>query len=45
MILIVEIENNIQRDKLVNDELLKNNWKVLRFWGRDIQKNIDFCLH
>ena len=38
-----KIEKNIQRDKAVNDELLKNNWKVLRFWGRDIQKNIDFC--
>ena len=39
-----KIESNIQRDKLVNDELLKNNWKVLRFWGGDIQKKLDFCI-
>jgi len=39
-----KIESNIQRDKQVNDELLKNNWKVLRFWGKEIQKNLDFCI-
>ena len=40
-----KIETNIQRDKRVNEELLKNNWKVLRFWGREIQKNLDFCIN
>ena len=39
-----KIETNIQRDKQVNDELLKNNWKVLRFWGKEIQKKLDFCI-
>ena len=39
-----KIENNIQRDKQVNDDLLKNNWKVLRFWGREVQKELDFCI-
>ena len=39
-----KIETNIQRDKQVNDELLKNNWKVIRFWGREIQKKLDFCI-
>ena len=39
-----KIEKNIQRDKVVNDELLKNNWKVLRFWGKEIQNNLDFCI-
>ena len=39
-----KIEKNIQRDKAVNDELLKNNWIVLRFWGREIQKKLDFCI-
>ncbi len=38
-----KIETNIQRDKQVNDVLLKNRWKVLRFWGHDIKKNVDFC--
>ena len=39
-----KIEKNIQRDKAVNAELLKNNWKVLRFWGREVQKELDFCI-
>ncbi len=38
-----KIERNIQRDKDVNEELLKNDWKVLRFWGEDIEKKLDFC--
>lgn len=38
-----KIERNIQRDKDVNEELLKNDWKVLRFWGKDIEKKLDFC--
>jgi DNA mismatch endonuclease (patch repair protein) len=32
------------RDQQVTAELLKNNWKVLRFWGKEIEKNIDFCI-
>ena len=40
-----KIESNIARDKRVNEELLKNGWKVIRFWGGDIKKNIDFCLN
>lgn len=39
-----KIERNIQRDKEVNEQLLKDGWKVLRFWGKDIEKNIDFCI-
>ena len=39
-----KIERNIERDKKVNEELLKNNWKVIRFWGQQIIKNIDFCV-
>jgi len=39
-----KIESNIKRDTFVNEELLKNNWKVLRFWGREIQKKLDFCI-
>ena len=38
-----KIEKNMLRDQQVNTELLKNNWKVLRFWGKEIEKNIDFC--
>ena len=39
-----KIERNIQRDKEVNDQLLKEGWKVLRFWGKDIEKKIDLCV-
>ena len=39
-----KIENNITRDKLVNRKLRKSQWKVLRFWGKQVQKNLDFCI-
>ena len=39
-----KIERNIQRDKEVNSKLINDGWKVLRFWGRDIEKNLDFCI-
>ena len=39
-----KIESNIKRDKLVNEMLLKEGWQVIRFWGEDIKKNLDFCV-
>lgn len=39
-----KIEGNIQRDKIVNKYLKKSGWKVLRFWGKDIEKNLDMCI-
>jgi DNA mismatch endonuclease Vsr len=39
-----KIEKNIKRDKEVNERLLKDGWKVLRFWGEDIEKKLDFCV-
>ncbi len=39
-----KIERNIKRDKEVNLQLLKDGWKVLRFWGKDIQKNLQSCI-
>lgn len=39
-----KIERNIQRDKEVNKELLKEKWQVLRFWGKDIEKNLHYCI-
>lgn len=38
-----KIERNIQRDNEVNAYLLKSGWKVLRFWGQDINKNLRTC--
>merc|ERR1711991_508575 len=39
-----KIEGNIERDKIVNERLLHENWKVIRFWGEDIKKNLEICL-
>ena len=39
-----KIESNIKRDIEVNKYLSENGWKVFRFWGDDIKKNIYFCI-
>lgn len=39
-----KIERNIERDKEVNDYLLKTGWKVLRFWGRQIETELVNCV-
>lgn len=39
-----KIERNIQRDKEVNAELEKQGWIVLRFWGKQIEKDLVNCL-
>jgi DNA mismatch endonuclease Vsr len=39
-----KIERNIQRDREVNEELLKNGWQVIRFWGKDIKKELVNCV-
>lgn len=39
-----KIERNIERDKEVNKELFKNGWKVLRFWGKEIEKDLVTCI-
>lgn len=41
---IPKIEGNIRRDKQVNKILKKDGWKVLRFWGNDIEKKTDQCV-
>jgi len=28
----------------VNKQLLFRGWTVIRFWGKDIQKNLDECI-
>jgi DNA mismatch endonuclease Vsr len=38
-----KIERNIQRDIEVNNELLKNGWKVIRFWGKEIKNDLVNC--
>jgi len=41
---IKKIESNIKRDEIVNEELKRLNWTVLRFWGKEIKNNLDFCV-
>lgn len=38
-----KIQRNIERDKEVNNQLFKEGWLVLRFWGKDITKNLRNC--
>jgi DNA mismatch endonuclease Vsr len=39
-----KISRNIERDKEVNKRLNDEGWLVLRFWGKDIQKNTLLCI-
>ena len=40
---IPKIERNIQRDLEVNQILEGQGWVVLRFWGKEIQKDLGGC--
>lgn len=39
-----KIERNIQRDVEVNNYLESQNWKVIRFWSHEIEKNLENCV-
>ncbi|MBN2285105.1 MAG: very short patch repair endonuclease [Tissierellales bacterium] len=41
---IPKIESNIQKDRLITEQLEKDGWLVLRFWGKEIQKNPMGCI-
>lgn len=38
-----KIERNMQRDREVNEKLTQEGWIVLRFWGREIKKDLLRC--
>jgi DNA mismatch endonuclease Vsr len=40
-----KIEGNIERDKNVNEVLQQEGWQVLRFWGKDIEKRLEYCIN
>ena len=40
---ISKIERNIERDLEVTAKLELDGWTVLRFWGKDIKKNLTEC--
>lgn len=39
-----KIIKNIERDKKVNQQLKNNGWTVIRFWEKEIYKNLDYCV-
>lgn len=39
-----KIAGNIKRDRVVNKELRKVGWKVLRFWGKNVNKTPELCI-
>ena len=41
---IKKIEKNMARDEQNNQELAYLGWSVIRFWGSDIEKNLDMCV-
>ena len=40
---IPKIERNMERDLEVNKRLKDDGWIVLRFWGKEIEKNTAMC--
>lgn len=40
---IPKIERNMERDREVTSLLEAEGWIVLRFWGKEIQKNLSQC--
>ena len=40
---IPKIERNMQRDREVTERLESEGWTVLRFWGKEIKKNVSAC--
>ena len=41
---IKKIDRNRKRDEEINKQLLFMGWTVIRFWGKDIQKDIEGCI-
>ena len=39
-----KISRNMQRDDEINKQLLFLGWTVIRFWGKDIKRNVDECI-
>jgi DNA mismatch endonuclease (patch repair protein) len=39
-----KIEENIKRDQQVNQQLMLEGWKVIRFWSKEVRKNLELCI-
>ena len=40
---VSKIERNMERDREVNEQLRSEGWTVLRFWGKEIEKETSRC--
>lgn len=41
---ISKISKNRDRDEEINKRLLLDGWTVIRFWGKDIKKDLNGCI-
>lgn len=41
---VKKISGNIARDEETNKKLIFMGWTVIRFWGKDIDRNVDDCV-
>ena len=41
---INKISQNMNRDEYINKQLSSMGWTVIRFWGKEIMKDIDECV-
>lgn len=41
---VSKIARNRERDDEINKRLLFEGWTVIRFWGKDISKNVEECV-
>lgn len=41
---VPKIEKNMKRDLEVNAKLQSMGWTVVRFWSKEVLKNIDYCV-
>lgn len=41
---VSKIARNRERDNEINKRLLFEGWTVIRFWGKDISKNVGECV-
>lgn len=39
-----KIEGNIKRDQIVNNTLREQGWSVIRFWSKDVEKDLSACI-
>jgi DNA mismatch endonuclease (patch repair protein) len=40
-----KIQGNIDRDREINNRLTTDGWSVIRFWGKEIENNLNLCVN